>query len=384
MISYSIADAPIEIVGAFGFDKGADGWLTPRRLPDWTRMQFADDGIERYTKFPSGVRLRFQTCADQIVLKVRVSKLVITGISEAMRPAVFDLLVNGVEKESVTAEHGNILRLTAAAPSVFTETLEPGEPDVLIFDGLGDDEKEIEIWLPTTAIAELASISASSEILFPKVQTKRRWVHYGSSISQCSEALRPMDAWPIRASQILNLDLINFGFAGECQLDGFSARTIADTSADFISLKLGINTVNADSMRERAFIPAVHNFLDVIREKQPVTPILLISPVWCPLHENTPGPTMIDGQRLYGKERPAELAVGALTLTLIRSILKDVATKRNDSNLHFMNGLELFSSADHERMPDGLHPDSLGYRLMGERFAVLQGRFIQSLLGARN
>ena len=379
MIDYLILESPVEFVGVFGFDTDADGWVTPRRLPDWTRIQFADSGIERNAKFPSGVRLRFHTRADQIVLKVRVSKLVITGLSEDKRPAAFDLLVNGVEKATIAAEHGNVLRLTPVSTSVSTETLEPGEADLLIFDDLGDEEKEIEIWLPTTAIVEIVSISASSEILPPKFRKKKRWVHYGSSISQCSEADRPMDAWPIRASQLLTLDLINFGLAGECQLDGFAARTIADTPADFISLKLGINIVNADSMRERTFIPAVHSLLDTIRQKQPRTPLLLISPVWCPFHENTPGPTMIDGQRLHSIERPAELAVGALTLTRIRTILQEVVGKREDNNLYFMDGLKLFSSADSDHMPDNLHPDSLGYRLMGERFAALQGPFIANL-----
>ena len=379
MFDYPISESPVEIVGAFDFDKDAEGWITPRRLPDWTRVQFADVGIDRSVKFPSGVRLRFKTSADQVTIKVRVSKLVVTGVLEEKRPASFDLLIDGVEKSTITAERGNVLRLTETAPAVFAETLEPGESDILLFDGLGDDEKEIEIWLPTTAIVEIASISASREILPAHSQGKKKWVHYGSSISQCSEAIRPMDAWPIRAAQLLKLDLFNFGLSGECQLDGFTARTIADTPADFISLKLGINIVNADSMRERAFIPAVHNLLDAIREKQPITPILLISPVWCPFHEDMPGPTIMDGNRFCSRERPLEFAVGVLTLTRIRTILEEIVRKRADDHMHFMSGLDLFNSGDSEHMPDDLHPDSFGYRLMGERFATFQGPFIANL-----
>jgi len=60
-----------------------------------------------------------------------------------------------------------------------------------------------------------------------------------------------------------------------------SLEQLPYTPADFISLKLGINVVNGDSMRERSFIPAVHNFLDTIREKKPNTPILIISPIIC-------------------------------------------------------------------------------------------------------
>ena len=34
-----------------------------------------------------------------------------------------------------------------------------------------------------------------------------------------------------------------------------------------------------------------------------------------------------------------------------------------------MNGLELMNERDVDLMPDKLHPNSAGYRLMGERFA---------------
>ena len=372
MFTYPILDSKIEIVGALGYDKGADGWVTPRRLPDWTRIQFADAGIERFLKFPSGVRIRFRTSADQISLKVLVSKMVITGLAEDKRPAAFDLLVDGKEVQSLTADHGNVLRLTAGVTAVFVETLEPGDPDLLTFSQLGDNEKEIEIWLPSSAIVELKEITASKEILLARPSFKKKWVHYGSSISHCVEAAKPMDIWPVRAAQLMTLDVINFGFAGECQLDGFAARSIANTPADFISLKLGINLVNADSMRERAFIPAVHSLLDTIREKHPTTPILIISPIWCPFHETTPGPIMIDGALLYAKERPAELAGGVLTLVRIREILEEVVSKRADKNLHYMNGLELMNEGDVDLMPDKLHPNSAGYRLMAERFAKLQ------------
>ena len=369
MFTYPILDSKIEIVGALGFDKSADGWVTPRRLPDWTRIQFADAGIERFLKFPSGVRLRCKTSADQITLKVLVSKMVITGLAEDKRPAAFDLLVDGKEVQTLTADHGNVLRLTPGLTAVFVETIEPGDPDLLAFSNLGDDEKEIEIWLPSSAIVELKELSASKEIFSALPSKKKKWVHYGSSISHCIEALRPMDIWPVRAAQLMNLNLTNFGFAGECQLDGFAARSIANTPTDFISLKLGINLVNADSMRERAFIPAVHSFLDTIREKQPTTPILVISPIWCPFHETTPGPIMIDGPLLFAKERPAEFAAGALHLVRIREILNEIVSKRGDKNLHYMNGLELMNENDVDLMPDKLHPNSAGYRLIGERFA---------------
>ena len=67
-----------------------------------------------------------------------------------------------------------------------------------------------------------------------------------------------------------------------------------DTPADLISVKIGINLVNADLMRLRAFTPAVHGFLDTIRDGHPTTPLLVVSPILCPIHEDTPGPSAAD------------------------------------------------------------------------------------------
>lgn len=379
MFAYSIKDPVIDVVGALSFEEDSDGWVTPRRLPEWTVAQFADAEMDRFSKFPSGVRLRFATKANFITLNVRVSRLVITGIAEQVRPAAFDLLIDGVENQTQIAENGNILRLTATAPAVLTETLEVGDTDLLTFSDLGDHEKVIEIWLPTSSMVGISEIAASSEIHKAPLDTRKKWLHYGSSISQCIEADRPMDAWSIRASQLLNVNLTNFGLAGQCQLDGFVARAMADLPADVITLKLGINVINADSMRERAFIPAVHNFLDTLREKSPKTPIIIISAIWCPFHETIPGPTMIDGTSFISKERPAELATGALTLERTRELLQEIVLKRSDENLHFMDGLTLFGEADESSLPDKLHPNSPGYRLMGERFAQAQQSFFERI-----
>ena len=86
------------------------------------------------------------------------------------------------------------------------------------------------------------------------------------------------------------MELINLGFGGSALLDPFTARAIRDTPADLISVKIGINLVNTDLMRLRAFAPAVHGFLDTIREGHPTTPLLVVSPILCPIHEDTPGP----------------------------------------------------------------------------------------------
>jgi hypothetical protein len=176
------------------------------------------------------------------------------------------------------------------------------------------------------------------------------------------------------------VDLVNLGFSGNALLDPFTARALRDTPADLVSVKLGINVVNADLMRLRAFGPAVHGFLDTIRDGHPDTPLLVVSPVLCPIHEDTPGPGDFDHEALAaGQVRfratgdPAETAAGKLTLRIVRDELARIVEQRQDANLHYLDGRSLYGEADFAELPlpDALHPDAAAHRRIGERFTKL-------------
>jgi len=67
-----------------------------------------------------------------------------------------------------------------------------------------------------------------------------------------------------------------------------------------------------------------------------------------------------------------------LTVGMIREQIEEVVDtmrSRGDRNLHYRNGLTWFGEADASMLPDGLHPDAAGCKLMGDRFAerVLAG-----------
>lgn len=144
------------------------------------------------------------------------------------------------------------------------------------------------------------------------------------------------------------------------------ARVIRDTDADLISVKLGINVVNADAMRLRAFVPAVHGFLDTIRDGHPQTPLLLISPIFSGIHEQVPGPGAVDVStlgtdqvRFIATGHPEEVQRGALTLEVIRRELASLVERRDDDpQLHYLDGSNLYGAADADQLPlvDGLHP----------------------------
>jgi hypothetical protein len=323
---------------------------------------------------PSGVRLKFRTAASVVELDVLPTKRVYTGMP-ARPDGVFDLRIDGELLQQKTALGGRIMRIGMAPPSM---VLEPGEVQVLRFENLPVREKLVEIWLPHDEMLELVALRADADLV--PVAPRKIWLHHGSSISQGSNATSPTGIWPAVAATLGEVDLVNMGFGGNALLDPFTARAMRDTPADLISLKMGINLVNVDLMRLRAFGSALHGFLDTIREGHPETPLVVVSPIYCPIHETTPGPCQFDfaalaeGRLLFRAEGNAEEAArGKLTLVAIRQKMQEIIAQRaaSDPNIHYLDGLELYGPADNAQLPlpDALHPDGAVHALIGQRFA---------------
>jgi GDSL-like Lipase/Acylhydrolase family len=361
--------------GALDLERTEVGVL-PHRLPEWARQQYDDPQLEMVEAQPSGVRLVFRTRATAIELDTRPTKRVYTG---APHPpdGVYDVLVDGQLVEQATVPGGNVLTidLTTGATSQ-----QAGEIGTIRVAGVSAADKTVEIWLPHTETTELVALRTDAPIEPAADPGRWVWLHHGSSISHGSNATSPTGTWVAHAAALAGVEPINLGFGGSALLQPFVARTLRDTPADLISVKLGINVVNADVMRRRAFGPAVHGFLDTIREGHPTTPLLVVSPVLCPMHEDTPGPTMWDLDALSRGELrfqatgdPADIPAGKLTLTIIREELARIVAQRADPNLHYLDGRELYGAADNVELPllDDLHPDGPSHQRMSERFAKL-------------
>jgi len=353
-----------------------DRGVLPHRLPAWARKQYVDGQLEMAESQPSGVRLVFRTRATFVELETLPTKRDYVGAPP--RPdGVYDFVVDGNLTGQAGVAGGDVITIdlmTGAAES------RRGDSGTLRFDGLGDGPKTIEIWLPHNETTELVALRTDAPVEPAAADGRRVWLHHGSSISHGSDATSPTGTWPALAASHGGVELINLGFSGSAFLQPFTARTIRDTEADLISIKLGINVVNTDVLRLRGFTPAVHGFLDTIRDGHPTTPLLVVSPILCPMHEDTPGPTGWDLSALgEGELRftatgdPDEVAAGKLTLSVIRAELARIVAHRSvdDPNLHYLDGRVLYGDADNavRPLPDDLHPDGPTHRTMADRFA---------------
>ncbi|GAA3850455.1 GDSL-type esterase/lipase family protein [Streptomyces sedi] len=364
--------------GALELERTPRG-LLPHRLPARARAQCQDPQLALAESQPSGVRLALRTAATVVELDALPTKRVHPGLPP--RPdGVYELLVDGALAGQATAVGGGDT-LTVDLTSG-TTTHHTGEPVTLRFAGLPHRSKRVEIWLPHNETTELVALRADAPVE-PATDTDRPvWLHHGSSLSHGSNATHPTGTWPAVAAAHGDVELVNMGLGGSALLDPFLAQALRDIPADLISIKIGLNVVNADLMRLRAFGPAVHGFLDTIREGHPTAPLLVVTPLHCPIHEDTPGPGAFDPEALArghvafrATGDPAEVAAGRLTLAVIRDELTRIVTQRatEDPRLHLLDGRLLYGEADNAELPlpDNLHLDATAHRRVGERFAEL-------------
>ena len=259
--------------GALDLERTAHG-LLPHRLPARARAQCADGQLAMAESQPSGVRLVFRTRATAVELDTLRTKTAYQGVPTGP-DGVYDLLVDGRLAGRASVTGGNVLMVDMTTWSVENR---PGPVGTVRFTGLPDREKDVEIWLPYNEKTHLVALRTDAPVEPVPDRGRKVWLHHGSSISHGSFAASPTTTWPALAAALGGVELINLGLGGNALLDPFTARTLRDTPADLLSVKIGINLVNADVMRLRAFGPAVHGFLDTVREGHPTTPLLVVSP----------------------------------------------------------------------------------------------------------
>jgi lysophospholipase L1-like esterase len=306
------------------------GWIKPWRLPytDRTLFPSLDEGLLAQAETTSGVRLRFSTESRELRLHFRPLP---TSAPAAERTGFhFDLTV------------GSELLGSASVP--------PGGEEAVFADLPGGD-KVVEIWLSQEIPVQLTDLQGDAPC-YPVQDSRPRWVTYGSSLTHCVRAHSPARTWPALVARRRGLNLTSLGFGGQCHLDAMVGMAIADLPADYITLKLGINTIGG-SLSARTFPAAIVGLVQIIRQKHPDTPMALVSAIGYPPHETTPNPV---GYTMEGQRRDMEDVYHRLV-------------DHGDRNLIYVNGLEVFDlDLIAEHAEDQCHPGGDGIEIQGQNF----------------
>jgi len=352
-------------LGAVDVVRDGAGWRPLRLLAEQARL--APEPLRVLGSFTSGVRMPLRTAARTLRLEVRVDRLVMAHLDAPERDAEFLAEVDGEIVARATATPTGLINEQRDGPWRVT----PAEPRRLVLElGGSGAEREVVVWLPVDAAVAVDGVTGDVPISPAGAASGFHWVHHGSSISQGGTARDARSTWPALVGRELGIRWTNLGFGGNAQLDPMTALSLRGLDADVVTLELGINVVAADAMRRRAFASAAHAFLDLLRDRMPHTPIVVMGAFTCPALERTPGPARAgsDG-RLVGTPRAGDAT--ALTLDASRELLAELVAARADPALGYLDGRELLGEADAVLLPDGLHPSPEGLDLIAARFLSL-------------
>jgi hypothetical protein len=310
--------------GAVSLEKTKE-YVKPWRIPFDKQEFYPPNGISGQAELPAGVRIKINSNTQSIKI----------GIVEAAELMEMDCLIDGA------------LVKTARIPA--------GET-MVSFDSLGGQSKLIDIYLSQKVPVPISGIWIDDGAEWERVDDSRlRWITYGSSITHCYYSDSPSQTWPALAAKKMDFNLTCLGYSGNCHLEPMVARMIRDMRADFISICAGINIVGGNTLSDRTFSPALIGFIETIRDVHKDVPLVIISPIFHREKEKT--------------ENQVGLSLEKVRNEIVQVV--DLFKRHGDQNIYYIDGLDLFGEDYEKYMPDGLHPNGAGDKIMAVRFQQL-------------
>nr|ADE34494.1 SsfX3 [Streptomyces sp. SF2575] len=336
--SVSPTDPALTYRGAVSL-QDRDGWLAPWRAPHEDAYLYFPKGSVGRLAQTSGVRLCLRTDSPWLAVRYEaVGPKPKPGEPQPpAEPALLDVLVDGELARTVE------LKLDADAE--------------LHVDGLPAGDKLVELWLPTLLQFRLAEVRLEAGATLEKdTSSKPHWIHYGDSICHGRGAASPSRTWLALAARAEGLDLQSLSFAADgSHLQPMFARLIRDLPADLISLRVGTsNFMDGDGFVD--FPANLVGFVQIIRERHPLTPIVLGSSVYSPFWDELPAddkPTVAD----Y-REQVVKVA--------------ELLRKHGDQNVHYLDGMRVWGPERGMELylekPDKYptHPNAVGHEIFAE------------------
>ncbi|MBK6282417.1 MAG: SGNH/GDSL hydrolase family protein [Draconibacterium sp.] len=298
----------------------------PARLENVTRKP-----VWNLSKNCSGLAVRFRTNSSIIAAKwevtgdVFMNHFTMTGIKG------LDLygLKNG------KWQFVNSARPTGkSSTAIIIQNMSGADMEYMLYLPLYDGLKSLEIGVVRES--EIKSSTVNSP------QTGNPVVFYGTSITQGGCASRAGMSYTNILSRMLDREIVNLGFSGNGQLDLEIAEAMSTIPACCFVMDC-LPNVSAAQMNEK-----YARFLEIIRDEQPKTPIILV--------ENILYPHMYFDQKLFTLLNEKN--------EILKRIFKE-EKKKGDKNIFYLKADNLIGD-NQEATVDGVHLTDLGFLLMAE------------------
>ncbi|MFG1837374.1 GDSL-type esterase/lipase family protein [Micromonospora sp. NPDC049175] len=318
---------------------GPDGrplWWAPWRVPyEEAELHLPEGGVGR-AAMPSGVRISLRSDSRWLRCRYQADPApVLNGPQERPR---LDVRVDGRLLRTV--------RLRA----------DGGDQEFEVPLGGQRRDRLVELWLPTYNQFRLRLLEVETRWQ-PDERRRPRWVHYGSSISQGRGAASPSTAWHALVAESAGWDLTSLALGAACHMQPMTARLMRDLPAEVLTACVGINSQALGSLGPETFTAAVIGFVRTVRERHPVTPLMMMSTIYAPERESVAGPSGLTIEDCRART--------ARAVELLRAA--------GDLHVHYLDGLKIFGPSDAELMLEPLsierlHPGPAGHHLFAERF----------------
>jgi len=270
----------------------------------------------------SGVQICFRTDATSVVARFRGNQL------HTRRDAVNGvgvLFVDGTRRGTynVDGAKADVVRVPVLQDSIAAA-------------------HNIEICLPYGDALDFAGLTVNAEARFFPVpaRARPRYVAYGDSITHGFRASDVTKTYPFLLAARKDWELINMGF-GSREVTAADGAVLSSLSPGVVTILMGFN----DYYHDKPLHDYECDLLAVIRntrDKNPGTPIFLITPLW----STEPLPTKL-----------------GLCLEDYRKVVRNLAAGAHDPCLHLVEGLNLIPH-DPKYFTDGIHPNDEGFREM--------------------
>ena len=283
--------------------------------------------VRALAKDPSGGRIRLRT--DSTALAVRLEYPYPPG-----RPNMQAYGESGVDLYVNNTYWGTAIAGKNAAPGKIYDH---------VYFNFGDGPRvlrNITIYLPLYMGVKVIALGVGSKAVVKPPRAfavAKPVVYYGTSITQGGVACRPGMSYEAIVGRRLNIDFVNLGFSEAGNYEHSLAKAVAAIDASCYILD-GTNLHTAESMRK-----VFPQFIETIRTKHQVTPILVITPIYSS----------------YELIRRAAEANQEDMRAFMRRVVSQFIAK-GDNNIQLIEGTDLLGPLQGDGLTDGVHPNDLG------------------------
>ena len=338
---YGVTDPGFRLDGNYWFKQ--TGLF--RRLPLNTPELNLPEGADALGWHTAGVMLRFRSDAKEIRIRAkightdRMDHMTLTGSMG------FDLYVGEGSKK----QYLHTTRFANDAKEYLVTLYGPYEKRVM---------REFTIHFPLySGVDEFqVGLDNGSAVCEPAPwKDDRPIVVYGTSIQQGGCASRPGMCHTNKLSRMLNRPFLNYGFSGSGRGEPEMAHLLAQIKDP--AMYILDYDANTRPHLQRENLPV---FIDILREKHPLTPILLVSRIF------SSDELFLEPERLELRREYTELH------------LKEYAKRHEsgDLNIHFLDGTVLTGDDPSECTVDGVHCTDLGFYLIAKNMAPVIERIL--------